>query len=83
MSVLAKVPMERIRADSAQVQWGRTLLTALVGALYVLGWAAGKAVGYVLAALTMTLYAIGRAAGWTFAAVRLGWQDAQAAQARR
>lgn len=77
MSVLARVPMERVRVDAAQVQWGRVILGVVVGILYGIGWAVSKAVRWTLAALTVALYAAGRAAGWAFAAVRLGWNDAQ------
>jgi hypothetical protein len=76
--VLARVPIERVRTDAVQVQWGRVALGVVVGVLYGLGYGISKAVRWLLAGLTMALYATGRAAGWAFAAVRLGWQDAQA-----
>lgn len=77
MSVLARVPIERIRTDAAQVQWGRVVLGVVVGILYGLGYGISKVLRWVLAGLTVALYGVGRAAGWAFAAVRLGWNDAQ------
>jgi hypothetical protein len=42
--VLEAVPLDRVRAEAAQVHPGRTLLTLLVGLFWVVGWLAGKAV---------------------------------------
>jgi len=76
VSVLARVPIERVRDEAVQVQWGRVVLGVVVGILYGVGFGIGKAGRWLLAALTITLYAAGRAAGWAFVAVRLGWRDA-------
>jgi hypothetical protein len=42
--VLDAVPLDRVRAEAAQIHPGRALLTLLVGLFWVIGWLAGKAV---------------------------------------
>lgn len=68
MTVLERVPADRIVAQAREVDWGavarsaaRLLLVVLLGVLYALGWLARKA---VLAVATAGM------------SIRLGWQDA-------
>lgn len=71
-AVLERVPVDRITAEARDVQFWRTVLTAIAGVLYGLGWLAGR---------TFTL--LWRAVAWVGVAVKVGWQDARAAEANR
>lgn len=62
MTVLERVPVERIVECARTVDMGRLLLAVVLAPLYVLGWLAGK-----------TLLALA-VAGTT---IKLGWQDAR------
>lgn len=42
MTVLDRVPLERISAEARQVQVGRLLLTLLAGLFYLIGWLVAK-----------------------------------------
>lgn len=61
MTVLERVPVDRITAQAREVHVGRVLLAAVLGVLYALGWLARKLVMAVAVAGT---------------SIRLGWQDA-------
>jgi hypothetical protein len=60
--LLDRVPVDRISAEARQVNFGRLLLTLLVGVFWLLGWLAGKA-------------SLGLAFCW--AAVKIGWTEAR------
>jgi hypothetical protein len=61
MSVLERVPVDRIDAQARQVEVGRLLLTVFVGMFWLVGWTARKAV---------------RALAYVGTAVAVGWRDA-------
>jgi hypothetical protein len=65
-AVLERVPVDRITAEARATHPGRALLTLIAGVLYGLGWLAAKTVAVVWLALA-----------WSFAAVKVGWQDAR------
>lgn len=66
MTVLDRVPVDRITEQARELHPGRTLLTLLAALLYGLGWLAGKTVMGVWFVLA-----------WSFAAVKVGWTDAR------
>lgn len=61
-----EVPLDRITQEARQVRFWRTVLTALAGLLFGLGWLAAKACGVVWLAVV-----------WSVTAARLGWQEAR------
>lgn len=65
-SVLDSVPVDRINAEAREIDLGRTILTVLAAALWLIGWVAGKTAGFVFGAVA-----------WSLAAVRVGWRDAR------
>lgn len=78
-SLLDRVDIDRISKEAREIRIGRTLLTLIAALLYVVGWTAAKVVIVMLVALRVLAVAL----AWTFAATRLGWQDAWASSARR
>lgn len=60
MTVLDRVPIDRINVEARAVKAGRVILTILAGLLYVIGWTA---------ALSW------RAVVWACVAVKVGWAD--------
>jgi hypothetical protein len=64
---LDRVPLDEINSRARQVQFGRTLLTLLAAALYLLGWLAAKVAG-----------GLWLACAWVAVAVRVGWTEARA-----
>jgi hypothetical protein len=62
MTVLERVPTDRIMAQARQVHVGRALLALLLGVFYAVGWLASRA-GLALAVVGTS--------------VKLGWQDAR------
>lgn len=71
MTVLDAVPLDAITRDARDIRFGRSVLLAVAGLLFGLGWIVRKAFGVVWLA-----------AAWSFAAVRLGWRAAKARPAR-
>lgn len=69
-AVLERVPVDRITAEAKDVRFRRTVLTAVAGLLYALGWVTAKA---------FTL--LWRTVVWVAVAVKVGWQDARTAEA--
>lgn len=67
MAVLERVPVDRITVEAQHIKPGRTLLLALAGLLYGIGWVTAKAFGLLWFA-----------AAWTATAVKVGWVDARA-----
>lgn len=67
MALAERVPVARISAEAREIRFGPAVLTLLAGVLFGLGWLAAKACAVAWAALT-----------WTFAAVRIGWQEGMA-----
>lgn len=67
MAVLERVPVGRISAEARETRFGPAVLTLLAGVLFGVGWLAAKVctVGWA-------------ACAWTFAAVRIGWQEGMA-----
>lgn len=66
VAVLERVPLDRITVEAQEVRPGRTLLLALAGLLYGIGWLTAKAFGLLWFA-----------AVWTGTAVKVGWTDAR------
>lgn len=64
MAVLERVPLDRITVEAKAVRPGRTILLALAGLLYALGWLVAKAFGLAWLAVA-----------WTGTAVKVGWTD--------
>jgi hypothetical protein len=68
MTVLDRVPVERIVAQARAADLGRLLLAVVLAPLYAVGWLGGKTLlGLAVAGTT----------------VKLGWQDARATDGRR
>lgn len=63
-SVLDTVPIERISAQAREVRFWRTVLAALAGLLFGLGWLVAKVFGVLWLA-----------AAWSAVAVREGWRE--------
>lgn len=72
MAVLERVPLDRITVEAKAVRPGRTILLALAGLLYALGWIVAKAFGLLWFA-----------AAWTGTAVKVGWTDARKPKPRQ
>jgi hypothetical protein len=64
-TVLERVPVDRIRVEAREIQFGRTLLTIFAAVFFAVGWVAGRAWG---------------ALAWSAAAVKVGWQEARVQQ---
>lgn len=78
MTVLDRVPVDRISAEASQVQFSRVALTVLAAVFYVIGWTAGKVftmVGWLARALWFGL-------AWSATAVKVGWVEARAGETR-
>lgn len=58
--------VDRVSAAAAAVPFGRTVLTALAGVLYLLGYGTARVAGAVWLGLV-----------WAYTAVALGWHDAR------
>jgi hypothetical protein len=71
MTVLERVPLDRITTQARQVHFTRTALTLLAGLLYGLGWLTAK-----------TLGGIWLAVAWSATAVRVGWVEARSSTPR-
>lgn len=65
-AILDRVPLDRISSEAREVHFGRTLLLALAGLLYGVGW---------LAAKSFTL--LWRAVAWMGVAIKVGWTEAR------
>lgn len=71
MTVLDRVPVERITAEARQVEFGRMLLTLIGAVFYAVGWVAAKVFGVLWFA-----------AAWSATAVKVGWQDGRSPRGR-
>jgi hypothetical protein len=69
-AVLERVPVDRITAEAKDVRFWRTVLTAVAGLLYGIGWLAAK-----------TVTVLWRSVVWIGVAVKVGWQDARKPEA--
>jgi hypothetical protein len=67
VAVLERVPVARISAEASQIRFFPMVLTLVGGLLFGVGWLAAKACTVAWSALT-----------WTFAAMRVGWQEGMA-----
>ncbi|MDI9885913.1 hypothetical protein QMZ92_16385 [Streptomyces sp. HNM0645] len=67
MAVLERIPVGRISAEAREIRFGPALLTLVAGVLFALGWLAAK--------VCRAMWAV---VAWTFAAVRVGWQEGMA-----
>jgi len=59
---LGRIPIDRIVVEAQAVRFGRLLLALILGVVYVLAWACGKA--WLALAVLLT-------------AVKLGWADSR------
>jgi hypothetical protein len=66
MTLLERVDVDRIGAEAEQISFRRVALTVLLGFFLLIGWAAGTICRLLWAAVA-----------WSFAAVKVGWEDAQ------
>lgn len=67
MTVLDRVPVDRITLEAREVHIGRSLLTLLAGLFYVIGWTVAKLVNI-----------LGFAVVWSWAAIKVGWVEGRA-----
>ena len=67
MTVLDRIPLERISAEAERVHVGRLLLTLLAGFFYLIGWLAAKVCLAVV---------------WCCVAVKVGFQEGRKASSR-
>jgi hypothetical protein len=65
---LTRVPLDRINEQARRVPFWRTVLTAIAGLLFAVGWLAAKAFGLLWLVLV-----------WSVTAVRVGWQEGRGA----
>jgi hypothetical protein len=63
--------MDRITSEAREVHFTRTMLTALAGFLWLVGWSVAKV-------FAVAWFAV----AWMATAVRLGWSDARPTQPR-
>jgi hypothetical protein len=66
LTILDRVPLDRISEQAREIRPGRALLTIIAAMLFALGWITAKM-------LTVAWLAI----LWSFAAVKVGWQEAR------
>lgn len=66
-----EIPLDRIATEARQVRFWRTVLTALAGLLFGVGWLVAKGFAVVWLAVA-----------WCAAAVKVGWQEARGGAAR-
>lgn len=64
LSILDRVPVERITAEARQIQFRRIALTVLAALFYVIGWTVAKLFAVIWLAIT-----------WSFTAIKLGWEE--------
>jgi hypothetical protein len=65
-AVLERVPIDRINAEARDTHFWLTLLKAIAGLLYGIGWVAAKTLGYIWLGLC-----------WAGVAVKVGWVEAR------
>jgi hypothetical protein len=65
VTVLQRVPVDRISIEARRVQLGRVLLTLLAGVFYLLGWSVAKLFGALV---------------WCAVAVKVGWSEGRKVQ---
>jgi hypothetical protein len=66
LTILDRVPLDRISEQAREIRPGHALLTIIAAMLFALGWITAKM-------LTVAWLAI----LWSFAAVKVGWQEAR------
>lgn len=71
MVVLDGAMVDRITAEAKQIHFGRFILIVLASLFFAVGWVAAK-----------TCQVLWLGAAWTFAAVKVGWQEARKAPSR-
>lgn len=72
MTVLEAIPLDKIRAEAANIRPLHTLLTLIAGIFYVLGWVAFKTFAIAWATIA-----------WSVAAIKVGFMEAKAADAAK
>lgn len=72
MAVVDGTFVARVNAEAKEIHFWRTVATVLAAVLYGIGWAVGKV--FVVAWLALT---------WTYAAAKVGFQDARGASPSR
>lgn len=65
MQLAERIDLDRVEAEAQRIDIGRGVLTLIAGLFYVLGWTLAKLVMGVATVIT-----------WSWAAARIGWQDA-------
>ena len=69
--VLDRVPpVEKITAEARQIHFGRTVLTAIAGVLFSIGWTFGMIVKAVRGVWMVFV-------AWPYAAIKVGWKEAR------
>lgn len=72
MTVLDRVPLDRITTEARQIHFGRLLLTLIAGLFFAVGWSVAKLFAVVWFAVA-----------WSAAAVKVGWQEGRKPAAAR
>lgn len=68
---MVSIPLERIKTEAGQLKFWRTVVLVIAAVLFFVGWLVAKVFVVLWGALT-----------WSFAAVKIGWQDARTPRSR-
>ncbi|HEY9371525.1 hypothetical protein [Streptomyces sp.] len=79
MTVLDRVPVDRITVEAQELELGRKLLALVLGVFYAVGWLAGRVVLAVVWLLRKVAFALSNVT----AAVKIGYRDARKLDAAR
>lgn len=72
MTVIEAIPLDKIRAEAANIRPLHTLLTLIAALFYATGWLAFKTFAIIWATVA-----------WSVAAVKVGFMEAKAADAAK
>lgn len=72
-ALLERVPIDRITVEAREVDFRRTVLSAIAALLFGIGWLAAKTVGVMVGLLKVVWLGL----CWAGVAVKLGWVDAR------
>lgn len=64
LSILDRVPVDRITNEAREIHFGRFLLTVIGGLFFALGWIVAKTFTVLWLAMT-----------WSWTAIKVGWQE--------